>query len=131
MTMHLIGPWMTTTGKRKSKFKWQSAEQKRKAAELEEAWQKLVQKHASVAERSKATVCKTVNPQVQILPDVPIRSTQYIPSRDSGTKGAVTIKQTPQYTGTKILGIGTMHKSNAVPIFSDNEAKDISKMRRN
>jgi hypothetical protein len=35
------------------------------------------------------------------------------------------------YTGDKILGIGTMHKSNAVPIFSDDEAKDISKMRRN
>jgi hypothetical protein len=28
------------------------------------------------------------------------------------------------------VGIGTMHKSNAVPIFSDQEAKDISSMRR-
>jgi len=28
------------------------------------------------------------------------------------------------------MGIGTMHKSNAVPIFSDKEAKDISSMRR-
>lgn len=45
-------------------------------------------------------------------------------------KGACTIKQTPTYTGTKILGIGTMHKSNAVPIFSDEEAVDISRMRR-
>ena len=87
--------------------------------------------HASVAERSKATVCKTVQPQVQILSDAPIRSTRHIPSRDSGTKGAVTIKQIPKYTGDKILGIGTMHKSNAVPVFSDDEAKDISKMRRN
>jgi hypothetical protein len=34
------------------------------------------------------------------------------------------------YTGTKVKGIGTMHKSNAVPIFSDEEAIDISKMRR-
>ena len=34
------------------------------------------------------------------------------------------------YTGTKIKGIGTMHKSNAVPIFSDEEAQDIAKMRR-
>ena len=32
--------------------------------------------------------------------------------------------------GDKIIGIGTMHKSNAVPIFSDDAAKDISKMRR-
>jgi len=34
------------------------------------------------------------------------------------------------YTGEKIKGIGTMHKSNAVPVFSDNEAKDIASMRR-
>jgi hypothetical protein len=34
------------------------------------------------------------------------------------------------YTGSAIKGIGTMHKSNAVPIFSDEEAQDIAKMRR-
>ncbi len=44
--------------------------------------------------------------------------------------GPVTSKPSPTYTGTKILGIGTMHKSNAVPIFSDDEAKEISSMRR-
>jgi hypothetical protein len=44
--------------------------------------------------------------------------------------GAVNVKQTPQYTGNKIIGIGTMHKSNAVPIFSDQEAIEISRMRR-
>jgi len=44
--------------------------------------------------------------------------------------GPCTVKQTPTYTGTKIIGIGTMHKSNAVPIFSDEEAKEISSMRR-
>ena len=44
--------------------------------------------------------------------------------------GACTTKQTPTYTGTKIIGIGTMHKSNMVPIFSDEEAVDIARMRR-
>ncbi len=34
------------------------------------------------------------------------------------------------YTGTAMLGIGTLHKSNAVPIFSDEEAKDQANMRR-
>jgi hypothetical protein len=29
-----------------------------------------------------------------------------------------------------IKGIGTMHKSNAVPVFSDEQAQDIAKMRR-
>lgn len=44
--------------------------------------------------------------------------------------GACATKPSPTYTGTKIIGIGTMHKSNMVPIFSDEESKDISKMRR-
>jgi hypothetical protein len=39
-------------------------------------------------------------------------------------------KDIPKYTGTKILGIGTMHKSNAVPVFSEEEAHDIATMRR-
>jgi hypothetical protein len=42
----------------------------------------------------------------------------------------VTIRKPPAYTGDKIIGIGTMHKSNAVPIFSQDEAKAISSMRR-
>jgi hypothetical protein len=44
--------------------------------------------------------------------------------------GACTTKPSPTYTGTKIIGIGTMHKSNMVPIFSDEEAVDIARMRR-
>lgn len=35
------------------------------------------------------------------------------------------------YTGTLVKGIGTMHKSNAVPIISQEEAIDIATMRRN
>ena len=34
------------------------------------------------------------------------------------------------YTGTLIKGIATMHKSNAVPIINDEQAIEISKMRR-
>lgn len=38
--------------------------------------------------------------------------------------------QKKEYTGTLIKGISTMHKSNAVPILSNEEAKDHAKMRR-
>ena len=34
------------------------------------------------------------------------------------------------YTGTAMKGIGTFHKSNAVPIFTDEEAIDQANMRR-
>lgn len=39
-------------------------------------------------------------------------------------------KENPMYTGTLVKGIATMHKSNAVPVISQQEAEDIAKMRR-
>ena len=36
----------------------------------------------------------------------------------------------PQYTGDQMLGVATMHKSNAVPVFNQDSARDISNMRR-
>jgi len=45
--------------------------------------------------------------------------------------GDCTKKESPVYTGTLVKGIATMHKSNAVPVISQQEAEDISKMRRN
>lgn len=40
-------------------------------------------------------------------------------------------KTTNVYTGSLITGIATMHKSNAVPVTSRQQAIDISNMRRN
>jgi hypothetical protein len=54
-----------------------------------------------------------------------------IPSLNGGKDMTPAVKAPDKvYTGTKIIGIGTMHKSNAVPIFTDDEAKEISSMRR-
>lgn len=39
-------------------------------------------------------------------------------------------RESLKYTGTLVKGIATMHKSNAVPVFCDEEAVDISRMRR-
>ena len=57
------------------------------------------------------------------------RETPKIASLDTGFVTCVKTFQNT-YTGDKIKGIGTMHKSNAVPVFTDNEAKDIASMRR-
>jgi len=35
-----------------------------------------------------------------------------------------------KYTGTLVKGIATMHKSNAVPVIDQEQATDISSMRR-
>ena len=60
-----------------------------------------------------------------------IRETIRYPSLDTGHKGAVnTGRTTMRYTGDKMLGVATMHKSNLVPIFSDDNAVEVSQMRR-
>jgi hypothetical protein len=124
--MHLEGPWLSTTGKRKGKQKWMSADQKRQAEALAADWEKVKAKYEPSANVSKKLTRKVYQPPTVVRRETGPR----IPSLDTGHKGAVTVKQTPRYTGDKIVGIGTMHKSNAVPIFSDQEAKDISSMRR-
>jgi hypothetical protein len=128
--MHLEGPWLSTTGKRKGKQKFASAEHARKAREQEESWKELMKRWAVEAEdkkRKRGLEAPTMNPVVN-KPFV----------RDTGPRidslpftGGPCLK-TPDkvYTGTMIKGIGTMHKSNAVPVFSDEQAQDIAKMRR-
>jgi len=39
-------------------------------------------------------------------------------------------KDSMKYTGTLVKGIATMHKSNAVPVIDDEQAKDLARMRR-
>jgi len=65
------------------------------------------------------------------MPEAFVRDTKYYPSVK--TTGVInTGKSEPRkYTGTLVKGIATMHKSNAVPVISQQEAEDISKMRRN
>lgn len=43
--------------------------------------------------------------------------------------GPASVKPSPMYSGAAI-GIATMHKSNAVPVFSRTEAEEIARMRR-
>lgn len=130
MTMHLAHPALTTTGKRRGKQKYASAEHKRRAEQLDQEWQALQKRWGIEAEerkRDRALKAKTYVPPVRNYRGSDIAP---IPSLDTGHKGAVRTRDIPQYTGTKIIGIGTMHKSNAVPIFSDEEAVEISRMRR-
>jgi len=124
MTMHLEHPKFTTTGKKKGRFKWASAEAKRQAEELKNNWNQIVEQTRIPVPSARPLT----RPFPKLVPP-PGRETPHIPSHDSGA-GIAAKKASPVYTGTKIKGIGTMHKSNAVPIFSDEEAIAISQMRR-
>lgn len=130
MTMHLCGPALTTTGKRKGKTKFRNADEARKARELDASWKQLKTSWGVEAETRRRSKALKAEPLTYTLSAPPGRETQHVKSRDTGHTGAVRTADIPQYTGTKIKGIGTMHKSNAVPIFTDDEARDIASMRR-
>lgn len=57
------------------------------------------------------------------------RESPKIPSGDTYDTFAAP-KREMKYTGDKLLGIATMHKSNAVPVFRKEDAEDIARMRR-
>ena len=130
MTMHLEGPWLNLTGKKKGRVKFRNAEEARKARELEESWKKLLKAQGIESEDRKRTRALKAEPLTYKLSAPAGRgNTNHIPSLNSGA-GVATLAPAKVYTGTKVMGIATMHKSNAVPVFSDEEAIDISRMRR-
>jgi len=130
MTMHLHHPSLSLNGKKKGKQKFRNADEARKARELESDWKEMQKRWGVEEETRRRNRAMTAEPLAYKLTAPVGRTTAHIPSLDTGHIGAVRTKEIPQYTGTKILGIGTMHKSNAVPIFSDEQAVDISRMRR-
>jgi N-acetylglucosamine-6-phosphate deacetylase len=127
--MHLEGPWLSTTGKRKGKQKYTSADAKQKSEQLDKEWRDLQKRWGVEAEEKKRKRALEAEPLSYKLSVPAGRSTAHIKSLGQDS-GVATLAQPKVYTGTKVKGIATMHKSNAVPVFSDEEAVDISKMRR-
>jgi len=130
MSMHLHHPALSLNGKKRGKIKFRNAAEAQRARELDASWKELLKTQGIEQEERRRRRAMSAEPLDYKL-DVPAgRSTSYIPSRNTGEVGVGTYRASPQYTGTKVKGIGTMHKSNAVPIFSDEEAIAISTMRR-
>jgi hypothetical protein len=128
--MHLHHPSLSLNGKKKGKVKFRNAEEARKARDLDESWNELQKKWNVEAEDKKRKRAMKAETLVYSLPTpVGRTNTHHIPSLNSGA-GIAALAPAKVYTGTKVKGIGTMHKSNAVPIFSDEEAIEISRMRR-
>ena len=117
MSMHLVGPYMTTT---KYNRKTKKSKSKRLAAAEAEHEQFL----------AKMGVGKTKAQHNNKLPDYNT-GPRMTSDRIAGHGAA---KERKIYSGErKLLGIATMHKSNMVPVFADKkeDAKDIAEMRRN
>ena len=139
--MHIEGPWLSTTSTKKRSEKLTKAKQE----ELERNWRernvrlKEMQLPKETFEqfldwvygRGKKEKRQTISGNKVSTTVSRLSTERESPkSLNSWITGPVTTKPSPEYTGQNIIGIATMHKSNLVPVFSGEEAKDISKMRR-
>jgi hypothetical protein len=118
------------TGKKRGKMKFKSAEAKREFEQLDKEWKDLLKRQGAELEEKRRQRALKAEPLAYKLSAPAGRDTgPRIPSLNSGA-GVATMAPAKVYTGTKVKGIATMHKSNAVPVFSDEEAVEISRMRR-
>jgi len=143
MSMHLVGPYLTTTNYKKRKTKMTKARQ----AELDTRWreynkwakrsnlptmtmeeyQDYISGKTKAPTKSKVTISNWAKEEYQHRT---ANHRELYPSLNSKDSGVAAKPQPKVYTGDKLLGIATMHKSNMVPIFSNKEAEDVAKMRR-
>ena len=118
MTMHLLPVYFTST-------KFSRKGRKRKFTQKQQNAQR---EHEKFLKKMGVTGVES-NKGIHDIPDYKenIRSTAKTSDSvpDNGSR-----KRAQQYTGTFIQGIATMHKSNAIPIINEEQAKDIARMRR-
>ena len=144
MTMHLVGPYLTTTNYKKRKQKKLTDNQRVKLEAEWRAYNKRMRKincHSAQFEtfeqylsylRGEHKPKKTNTEFVPYKPDNSyVRETPNIPSFGDGISGVAPKKEPTKYTGDYITGIATMHKSNLVPITNKQQAIEVSQMRRN
>jgi hypothetical protein len=103
--------------KKKSKTKKEIAEY--------QAWLDSVKSQTTNFSRGRK-----VTPMVVKSPKPFVRETPHYPSLATAGDTCTKPIHGKVYTGDKMIGIGTLHKSNAVPIFNTEDALEQAKMRR-
>ena len=140
--MHLVGPYMTTTNYKKRKKKnltdnqilkleqeWRAYNKRMRKINCHSAQFDTLEQYLSYVRGEHKMVKKEFEPYVP--KETYHRETTNYPSLSNTIDGFAAKKESPQYTGDLIVGIGTMHKSNAVPIMrGTKQAKEIAQMRR-
>ena len=129
--MHLHHPSLSLTGKRKGKVKFRNAAEAQRARDLDASWKGILKAQGVTAEDKKRRRALAAEPlQYNLSSPTDRASTRHIPSLDTGHTGAVRTKDIPKYTGTELIGIGQLHKSNGIPIVRKQDAEDLARMRR-
>ena len=132
MTMHLLGPAYTTlsTRTRKTKDLTITAKFAQEFRDYNKQMKRIGSKEKTIDEyiayRKGKAPTKTKSAP---LPKYTV--SDHREKYPSGSGIGVSFARTPnQYTGTLVKGISTLHKSNAVPVISEEEMLDHAKMRR-
>ncbi len=99
---------------------------------LQAEWESMISKHAKPLE--KGAKAKSTNHSGSALNRKPVPlleagRTNKEKSLDTGYNSTAP-KQQIMYSCDKVLGVALMHKSSLVPVFSQQEVLDVSKMRR-
>ena len=127
MSMHLVGPYMTTTSYKKRKAKNKT----KKMLEAEAKHDKWLRKMNAHPEQIAESKKKNAGVSIRSVPDYRSNGNG-IPTSDVIPGGSTAPQERLVYSGERrLLGVATMHKSNMVPVFDSKDAKDIARMRRN
>jgi hypothetical protein len=103
----------------------------RSEREALESFQALQRKWDTMPKFARTPIVAKPSSAIPALTTPPGRSTgREHKSLDTGHNGGTKPIHSLRYTGTKLLGIGVMHKSNSVPVFKGEDAIDIARMRR-
>ena len=146
MSMHLLGPEMSTTqySRKKNKKPMTVAKLEKLKVQWRQHNKECRRKHIHAAQFEKfeeyvAYVSGTYKAPKRDYKPAPYQPPQLnreapdYPSLSNNIGGSTAKKESMKYTGErKLVGIATMHKSNMVPVFADNkeEAVEIARMRR-
>jgi hypothetical protein len=133
MTMHLMGPQYSTTSTRKRKKKLTDGQHTKMCIDWV-AYNKQMKKigcKSKTLEEYIAYRQGKYKPELKGTPMPKYERSDHREKYPSGDgMGTTYARKENVYTGDKLLGIATMHKSNMVPVFSKESAEDIAKMRR-
>ena len=131
MTMHLCGPALTTTGKKKGKVKFRNAAEAQRARDLDSSWKELLKRQGVESEDRKRKRAMSAEPLSYSLSAPPGRASSNAHIKSLGQdNGVAALKPRKEYTGGEILGITVIHKSCLQPVFSKQAAVDAAGMRR-
>ena len=126
MTMHLVRG-MTTLNFKKRKTKNKS----KKQLEANAKHDKWLRKMNAHPEQIAANKEKNANVPIRTIPDYRNMGNT-IPTSDVIPGGSTAPAERQIYSGERrLLGVAIMHKSNLVPVFDSEDAKEIARMRRN